>query len=90
MLKKVGTKNKEIKLTKAQGGKQKLSDKEIIGLAKLGERLEKHYYFPQDSEWAIEKNKLFIVQTRAVTTVNEKKQTKKQLTKLPIHQELRY
>ncbi len=77
MLKKIGTKNKEIKLTKAQGEKQKLSDKEIIRLAKLGERLEKHYYFPQDSEWAIEKNKLFIVQTRAVTTVNEKKQTKK-------------
>ncbi len=82
MLKKVGAKNKEIKLTKSQGGHQKLSDKEIIGLAKLGERLEKHYYFPQDIEWAIEKNKLFIVQTRAVTTVNEKKQTKKAIDEI--------
>ena len=77
MLKKVGTKNKEISLTKSQGEKLKLSDKEIIGLAKLGAKLEKHYYFPQDSEWAIEKDKLYIVQTRAVTTVNDKKTNKK-------------
>ncbi len=77
MLKKVGTKNKEIKLSKSQGEKQKLSDKEIVKLAKLGQKLEKHYYFPQDSEWAIAKDKVYIVQTRAVTTVNEKKQTKK-------------
>ncbi|MCL5434876.1 MAG: phosphoenolpyruvate synthase [Patescibacteria group bacterium] len=82
MLKKSGTKNKEIKLTKAQGEKQKLSDKEIVGLAKLGAKLEKHYYFPQDSEWAIAKGKLYLVQTRAVTTVNEKKQTKKDVNEI--------
>ncbi len=77
MLKKVGAKNKEVKLSQSQGKKQKISDKEIVALARLGLKLEKHYYFPQDSEWAIEKDKVYLVQTRAVTTTNEKKQSKK-------------
>ena len=78
MLKKSGNKDKEIKLTESQGKRQKITDGEILTLAKLGLRLEKHYYFPQDSEWAIEKGKVYLVQTRAVTTVNEKKQSRKE------------
>ena len=68
MLKKVDNKNKEIKLSEKDGSHQKISEKHIIELAKLGEKLEKHYYFPQDIEWAIEKDKVYIVQTRAITT----------------------
>ncbi len=75
MLKKVGINNKEVKLSKNKGGKQKITDKQIIELAKIGAMLEKHYYFPQDIEWAIEKNKIFIVQTRAVTTTGKKTET---------------
>ncbi|HYM65332.1 MAG TPA: phosphoenolpyruvate synthase, partial [Candidatus Sulfotelmatobacter sp.] len=82
LLKKVGLNNKEIKLTKANGGRQKISDKQIVELAKIGEKLEKHYYFPQDIEWAIEKNKVFIVQTRAVTTTGKKTETV--LTQAPV------
>ena len=65
---KVATKNKEVKLSQKEGIKQKISDAQIVALAKLGEKLEKHYYFPQDVEWAIEKNQIYIVQTRSVTT----------------------
>jgi len=65
---KVGAQNKEVKLSQKEGSKQKISDAQIVALAKLGEKLEKHYYFPQDVEWAIEKNQIFIVQTRSVTT----------------------
>jgi pyruvate,water dikinase len=68
MLEKVGTVNKEVQLSKKDGGKQKISDKQIIELAKWGEKLEKHYYFPQDIEWAIQNDEIFIVQTRSVTT----------------------
>ena len=68
MLKKVGATDKEVQLSKKDGGKQKISDKQIIELAKWGEKLEKHYYFPQDIEWAIENDEIFIVQTRSVTT----------------------
>ncbi len=67
--KKVGGKNKEIRVPQSLGKKQKISDKQIIELAKLGQKLEHHYYFPQDAEWAIEKGKVYLVQTRPVTTV---------------------
>ncbi len=48
---------------------QKITDEDILELAKLGEQLEEHYHFPQDIEWAKEGKKLFIVQTRPVTTM---------------------
>ncbi len=47
---------------------QVLTDGEIGKLADFGIILEKHYEKPQDVEFAIEKNRLYIVQTRAVTT----------------------
>ncbi|MEK7458624.1 MAG: phosphoenolpyruvate synthase [Patescibacteria group bacterium] len=49
--------------------KPKLSDKHIIELAKLSQKLHHHYFFPQDSEWAIEDDKIFLVQTRPITTI---------------------
>ncbi len=69
MMIKVKLTNKIISLSKIKGSKTKLSDKEILALAKLGKQLESHYYFPQDSEWAIEGNHVYIVQTRPVTTI---------------------
>ncbi|MBI2074984.1 MAG: phosphoenolpyruvate synthase [Candidatus Levybacteria bacterium] len=69
LLKKVGNKNKELKLSKKEGNKQKISDEQIKKLAEIGRKLEKHYYFPQDIEWAIGKNKIYIVQTRPITTI---------------------
>jgi pyruvate,water dikinase len=59
-------------LTKEKGSKQKITDAEIVGLATLAKKMEKHYFFPQDMEWAIEKGKLYIVQTRPVTTTGTK------------------
>lgn len=56
----------------ARGGKQKLTDEQIVAVANLGKKLEKHYFFPQDSEWAIEQGKLYVVQTRPVTTTGTK------------------
>lgn len=68
-LQKVGKENKEVPISAHEGGKQKLTEEEIIELAKLGKKLEHHYYFPQDSEWAIENGKVFLVQTRPITTI---------------------
>lgn len=51
---------------------QKLSDDEVIELAKIGRHIEDHYQFPQDIEWAKEGKELYIVQTRPVTTIKEK------------------
>lgn len=44
-----------------------LTDDTIIELAKLGKKIEDHYKFPQDIEWAYEKGVMYIVQARAVT-----------------------
>lgn len=68
--------NEEVKVKKNIAELQKITDKEIIEIAKIGILLEKHYYFPQDIEWAIEKGKIYIVQTRPITTLSSKKQPK--------------
>ena len=67
-----GTSNKEVKLSRKQGEQQKLSLAEIKAIANLGRKIEKHYFFPQDLEWAIEKKDFFIVQSRPITTLQEK------------------
>ncbi len=68
---KKGSGNAITKLSEKVGGKRKLTHPEIIALAEIGKRLEKHYYFPQDCEWAIENNKIYIVQTRPITTIGK-------------------
>ncbi|MFH0979372.1 MAG: phosphoenolpyruvate synthase [Candidatus Roizmanbacteria bacterium] len=60
--------NKEIRLG-LEGRRQKISDDEVIRIALLTSEIEKHYFFPQDIEWAIEKNKVYITQSRPVTTM---------------------
>lgn len=69
---KVGKETKEVDVPKKLREKPKLLDEEIIKLAKISQKLQNHYYFPQDTEWAKEKNKLYIVQTRPVTTTSTK------------------
>ncbi|MBS3162799.1 phosphoenolpyruvate synthase [Candidatus Woesearchaeota archaeon] len=48
-----------------------LKSSEIQKLAELAIKIEKHYGKPQDIEFAIEKGKLYIVQSRPVTTLNK-------------------
>jgi len=50
---------------------QTLSEDEILTLAKYGIKLEQHYGKPQDIEFAIEKGRIYIVQTRAITTLGK-------------------
>jgi len=57
--------------------RQKISDQEVVKIAKICDKLQRHYFFPQDVEFAIDKKRnIFIVQTRPVTTLKEiKKET---------------
>lgn len=48
---------------------QCLSGKEVIELAELIMKIENHYGFPCDIEWAHEKKKFYIVQSRPITTL---------------------
>jgi len=72
----------KVPVSKAHQKKQKMSDKKIIELAEIGMKIEEHYRHPQDIEWGMENNKLYIVQSRPVTTL-EKKQTEEVTKKDP-------
>ena len=61
--------NKEYPLPKFKIKRQKLSDEQIVKLAQIGDRLHSHYKFPQDVEWAVEDDQVYIVQTRPITTM---------------------
>ena len=61
---------KEIDVPKSKQNKIKISVSTAIKIAKIGQKLQNHYGKPQDIEFAIDnKGKLFIVQTRPITTV---------------------
>jgi len=47
-----------------------LSDDEVKRLAEFGKIAEDHYGTPQDVEWAIVKNEIFILQSRPITTIS--------------------
>ncbi len=61
-----------IKLTEEKSKHQVLKNHEIIKLAELSLKLEDHYKKPQDSEFAIENDEIFIVQTRPITTIGKR------------------
>ncbi len=46
-----------------------LSDADVIAIAGLAKRDEAHYGVPQDAEWAIEAEHIYLVQTRPITTL---------------------
>src|SRR5512136_1199777 len=52
-----------------------LTEDEILQLAHYAEILEKHYGIPQDIEWGVEKSKIYILQSRPITTINNVKKT---------------
>lgn len=54
--------------------KQKLTNKQIVELAKIGMKIEDHYGSPQDIEYGVEKGRIMIVQSRPVTTLIQKTQ----------------
>jgi len=53
-----------------------LTDEQIGALAKIGKIIEDHYKFPQDTEWAVAGGKIYMVQSRPVTTMDKKAKDK--------------
>ena len=48
---------------------QVLTDKQIKELASMAKKIEQHYNHPQDIEFAFEKGKLHLLQSRPITTI---------------------
>ncbi|MBI2108650.1 MAG: hypothetical protein HYT93_00510 [Parcubacteria group bacterium] len=65
--------NEWVAVPKEKGEKQVLTDEQILQLSELVLKIEKHYEFPVDIEWAYEKGKFYIVQSRPITTLSNVK-----------------
>jgi len=61
-----------VKLKDAISNRQVLTDYEIKKLADYVIKLEEHYKLPQDAEFAIENEEIFLVQTRPITTIGKR------------------
>lgn len=66
---------KEVTVPKSKRNKIKISDDFAVKIAKIGQKLHNHYGQPQDIEFAIAKGKIFIVQTRPITTITSNQKT---------------
>ena len=66
-------KNEVIKLSEDKSKQRVLSNYELKRLAQYAIDLEKHYQKPQDIEFAIEQGEIYIVQSRPITTLADKK-----------------
>ncbi|MDQ5981736.1 MAG: pyruvate, water dikinase [Patescibacteria group bacterium] len=65
------TKQGRVAISRDYQDVQKLEDKLVTELATIGLKLEQHYKHPQDIEWGMYKNKIYIVQTRPITTLTK-------------------
>ena len=65
-------KNIKVPIAAADQTHQKLPDKDVLALAKVAKMIEALYKCPQDIEWAKEHGKIYIVQTRPITTLKAK------------------
>lgn len=72
----------ELDVPQGKANAQVLTEEEILKIAEFGMALERHYGHPQDIEFAIEKGKIAIVQTRAITTKGKIKKIKTEGSRL--------
>jgi pyruvate,water dikinase len=70
-------KNRLVRVPALKQNRFKLSDQQVNEVAVLGKKIHQHYFFPQDIEWAYVKNKLFLLQTRPITTLNKTEEVAK-------------
>jgi phosphoenolpyruvate synthase/pyruvate phosphate dikinase len=66
-------------LSHEEGTKPALSDEQALHLAEIVLRIEKHYGFPCDIEWAFEAGQYYITQSRPITTLSQKVNAEPQL-----------
>ncbi|MEI8067817.1 MAG: phosphoenolpyruvate synthase [Candidatus Shapirobacteria bacterium] len=66
---------KKAAVPKSKQNKSKIDNKTAIQIAKLAQKLHNHYGKPQDIEFALDKGKIYIVQTRPITTIISNQKT---------------
>ncbi len=71
-----GGADEEVRLSADEGGRRVLADDEILELAMLGLAVERHYGSPQDTEWAVADGHTYLVQSRPITTLGARADSK--------------
>lgn len=61
----------EVPVPLEQRQQQCVSDEQIQQLAAIGKRIEEYFHCPQDIEWGLYENQIFILQSRPITTMKE-------------------
>jgi len=74
VVRKSSGKNAVVELSPTKSKAQVLTNGEVLELADYAIKLENHYKKPQDIEFAIEEKKVYIVQSRPITTLDIKEQ----------------
>lgn len=69
LIRKAGGGNEWVEVAPTKREAQKLAHEKVMEMAKLVVRIERHYGFPCDIEWALEDGVLYIVQSRPITTL---------------------
>ncbi|MFA5934856.1 MAG: PEP/pyruvate-binding domain-containing protein [Candidatus Paceibacterota bacterium] len=63
--------NEWIDIPEPKASSQVLTDSQVLDFTDFIMRIENHYGFPCDIEWAYEKNTFYIVQSRPITTLKK-------------------
>lgn len=71
-------KNIIVPLKESYAKSQVLTDVQIKDLARISLELEEHYQKPQDTEFAVENDEIYIVQTRPITTIGKRIDSKEE------------
>jgi pyruvate,water dikinase len=66
--------NRSLDIDPARQNLPSLEDAQILDLIALSRRIESHFGSPQDIEWAVSKGKVFILQSRPITTLSDKEE----------------
>lgn len=60
----------QIEVPEDMKDKKVLTDGDLEQLTQLGRRIQKHYGAPMDTEWGIENDKVYMLQARPITTLD--------------------
>lgn len=69
--------NEWMDISEPKASSQALTEKHILELVDLILKIENHYGFPCDIEWAFEKGKFYITQSRPITTIIKNKNSER-------------
>ncbi|GBD11414.1 Phosphoenolpyruvate synthase [bacterium HR23] len=76
--------NLRVDIPPEEQARPKLTEEQVLALATLGARVESHYRYPVDIEWALEDGVFYILQARPITTLGEARLQEEPFLRAPV------